>query len=61
MCTCQTCGKKYKVDILVPDDIWLEIRPDKSRPTEAGMMCGKCIMKGIEALDEYNAFELIRG
>jgi hypothetical protein len=59
-CTCHICGKQYKVDFMVIDDLWEKIRPDKSRPVEAGLMCGMCITQAVEDLDEYDAYELIR-
>lgn len=52
-CTCQSCGRKYKVDFLLPDDLWLKISPKKS---EAGLLCGGCIANAIENLNEFNAF-----
>lgn len=54
-CICQECGKKYKVDLIVPDELWLKISPKKS---EAGLLCGLCIMKKIESFDEYDAYTL---
>jgi hypothetical protein len=57
-CTCQSCGSQYKVDVNIPDDLWEQIRPDKSKPKESGLMCGPCIFQRIEALNHYDAFEL---
>jgi hypothetical protein len=56
-CTCQKCGDKYKVDFLVPDKIWEQIKP-QHKPVGAGLLCGKCI---VEALEErgYSACKLI--
>lgn len=56
-CKCQECGKHYKVDILVDDDLWDKIRP-KHKKRSAGMLCGICIMKKIESFDIYTAYEL---
>lgn len=56
-CTCQKCGKVYKVDILIPDEIWELITP---KSNGGGLLCGSCIMKSIEAFDEFNAFKLIK-
>jgi hypothetical protein len=58
-CTCDVCGKKYKIDLVVSNDIWLKIRPDKSRPPEAGLMCPVCIMKVIEEVEGYGAYRLV--
>ena len=57
-CKCQDCGTLYRVDILVPDDLWEKIRPDKERDPEAGLLCGPCIMRRIEEREEYGAFSL---
>lgn len=59
MCTCHKCKRKYKVDVLVPDDVWARIRPDKDKPEGAGLMCGACILTEIERLGEYAAYTLI--
>lgn len=56
-CTCQLCGAAYKVDVMVPDDIWEQIRP-AGKPLGGGLVCGACIMWKLEAHDEYAAFIL---
>lgn len=56
MCLCQECGNYYKVDLLVPNDIWNIIKP-KEKPNGAGLLCGSCIMKKIENIDKYLAFK----
>ncbi|MDY6796972.1 MAG: hypothetical protein SWK76_17070 [Actinomycetota bacterium] len=53
-CTCQECGKRYKVDFIVDDDLWERIKPD-GKEQGAGLLCGSCILRKIEALDEYSA------
>lgn len=53
-CTCCVCGKKYKTDILVPDEIWNKIKPNKGN-----LMCGRCIVRRISQLKEYAAYKLI--
>lgn len=58
-CTCQECHRLYKVDLIVPDDLWEKIKPSgKSKGT--GLLCGSCIMDQIEILDEYDAFYIKR-
>ena len=52
MCTCQECGKQYKVDLIVPDKIWEKIKPI-DKPRGGGLLCGSCIMKKIEKKDNY--------
>lgn len=59
MCTCQSCGDEYKVDLIIPDELWEQIKP-KGKVKGAGMLCGSCIMKKIEDLVGYSGFELKR-
>lgn len=56
-CTCQNCGNKYKVDFIIPDDLWIKISPQKS---EAGMLCGICTVKAIEEFGEFDAYKMIK-
>lgn len=51
-CTCQRCGNKYKVDLLVEDDLWDTISKGKN------LLCSICILKAIECLNNYAAFKL---
>lgn len=41
-CTCQGCGKKYTLDVIVPDSVWERIKPPE-KPEGAGLLCGQCI------------------
>lgn len=59
-CTCQQCGEKYKVDFMVPDELWEKIKPS-GKGNGAGMLCGKCICHNIESMDEYDIFEINYG
>lgn len=52
-CECQQCGNFYRVDIMVPDDLWVRI-------TGRNLLCPVCIARGIENLREYGAYELRR-
>lgn len=52
-CKCQNCGRQYKVDLNIPDDLWEKIKP-KEKPKGSGLLCGMCIMEKIEELDEYD-------
>ena len=51
-CTCQKCGSKYKVDFIVEDELWNLIRDNKN------MLCGLCICKAIEQINEFMAFKV---
>jgi len=56
-CTCQYCGRRYRVDLNVPDHIWERIKPPR-KPEGAGLLCGACIMNKIEALGEYGVIDV---
>lgn len=56
-CTCQACGQKYRVDILVPDELWERIKPAE-KAQGAGLLCGRCIFARIEGLGEFGALLL---
>lgn len=58
-CRCQECGKLYKVDLIIPDNLWEIIKP-KGKDTGAGLLCGSCIMKKIEALGNYDALHVTK-
>lgn len=57
---CEGCGRRYKVDLLVPDDLWVLIRGETSRRPESGLLCGRCIMDKIEGRGQFDVFELRR-
>ena len=54
-CTCQGCGNKYKVDIIIPDTLWEKIKPE-GKPIGAGLLCGRCIFERIEKQDKYTSW-----
>lgn len=56
-CACQGCGLWYKVDVQVSDDLWERIKPE-GKPEGAGLLCGRCILARIEALDQFDAVTL---
>ena len=57
-CKCHSCKKFYKVDIMVPEDIWDKIRPEGST-RGAGLLCGSCIMERIKSNSNFSAYKLI--
>lgn len=57
-CTCHLCRLVYRVDVLVPDDVWQKIKPD-DKPDGAGLICGPCILRLLEARGEFGAFRLV--
>jgi len=54
--TCKSCGTKYKVDLIIPDNMWSQISP---RTGESGLICGSCIMEALEDLGEYASYHLV--
>ena len=56
-CTCQGCGRKYKIDVLITSELWEKIKPE-GKPEGAGLLCGSCIMERLEKILDYSAFEL---
>lgn len=55
-CTCQGCGRTYRADMLVPDALWAEIKPE-GKPEGAGLLCGRCIVDRLEA-QGFGAYHL---
>jgi hypothetical protein len=57
-CKCQGCGEIYKVDVVIPNDLWERIKPE-GKPEGAGLLCGTCIFKAIEEVGEFGALHLV--
>lgn len=51
-CICQACGRRYRVDWIIPSRLWEEIKP-AGKAEGAGMLCGRCISDRIEARGQY--------
>lgn len=47
-CTCQKCGSRYRVDLMVPDALWNQIKPE-GKENGAGLLCGHCLISAMEA------------
>ena len=58
-CTCHNCGRKYKVDLLVPNEIWHKIKPPNSS-NEGGLLCPICIAERLENLNGYDYWILTK-
>lgn len=56
-CTCQECGHRYRVDVMVPDALWEKIKPKGAGPG-AGLLCGLCIAARLEGFGEFGVFTL---
>ena len=59
-CICHQCGKDYRVDLLVPDNVWEKIKP-YGKAIGAGLLCGACIMNKIESFGEYGVIRVDGG
>lgn len=56
-CTCQDCGKQYRIDLMLSDSLWAVISPSTSGNPKGGLLCGACIMTRLEALvDQRTVF-----
>jgi hypothetical protein len=58
MCRCQGCDSPYKVDVLVPDDLWEKIKPE-GKAVGAGLLCGPCIFQRVENTGTYGGYRLV--
>ena len=45
--TCEKCGRKYRICLMVQHSVWHEIKPNKES-RRGGCLCGECILKEIE-------------
>jgi len=54
-CLCQSCGRIYKIDLIIPYEIWKKIIP---KDYENGLLCGICIMEKIEELNIFGSLEI---
>ncbi|KKK86392.1 hypothetical protein LCGC14_2763720, partial [marine sediment metagenome] len=49
----------YKVDLIVWDGLWEKIKP-RHKSVGQGLLCGSCIMKGIEVVSTYDVWHLVK-
>ena len=56
-CICQSCGKQYTVDLIIPNELWDKIKPN-SKTKEGGLLCSACIMARIEKISDYDYWYL---
>lgn len=60
-CTCHGCGRKYNVDLLLPDEIWEQISPKKVEGFKGGgLLCPMCIGQKLEAFGKPDWFHLVK-
>ena len=55
-CKCQKCGKQYKIDLMISDNLWNQVKLKE----KSGLLCGSCIMSRLEGIRNlgYIAFKL---
>lgn len=51
-CACEKCGKRFQVDINVPDDLWARISDGYN------LLCGPCITAAIEMISSFDYYDL---
>jgi hypothetical protein len=52
-CTCHECGKVFKVDLILQDELWAKISPKKVEGFKGGgLLCPVCIGRKLEGLNE---------
>ena len=56
-CICQQCGMDYRIDLIIPDDVWEKIKPI-NKPKGAGLLCGRCIMDKLESFNHYGLIKV---
>lgn len=47
-CKCSNCLNLFKIDLMIPDELWEKIKPPR------GILCGKCIMEKIERISDFD-------
>lgn len=57
-CRCDGCGRRYKVDMQVSDDLWALIQPE-DKPAGAGLLCAACIGTRIED-GQFAAYRIVK-
>lgn len=50
---CGVCGRRYKLDIMLPNQMWQKINPEGHE-----FICGRCILRRIEASGRCGAYTL---
>jgi hypothetical protein len=56
---CQGCGKEFRIDIMVPDELWDRLKPPE-RKDGSGMLCGSCILTRMEGLAGADMWQLTK-
>lgn len=56
MNSCQDCNNKFKLDLLIPDELWEQIKPE-GKSKGSGLLCPQCIVYKIEKIYGYSAMQ----
>lgn len=54
-CTCHDCHQRYRVDVILPDELWQRI----GIVAPGALLCGPCVLARVESLGEFAAFALV--
>lgn len=57
-CPCQSCGRRYKVDLMLPDAVWYRINAQNG--VACNLLCPLCIAMRLENLGEFDYFHLVK-
>ena len=57
-CLCQSCGRNYKFDLIIEDDLWEQIKP-KDKDIGSGLLCPLCIIDRIETAHGFACYHLL--
>ena len=62
-CRCQACGEPYREDVMLPDEMWNEIRP-AGKPPGGGLLCGRCVgalmyARLVRAQDDFRKLQAV--
>jgi hypothetical protein len=52
---CGRCGMRYRVDVMVSDELWAKIHNDNEH------LCGPCVVRSLEAISENDFYDLQHG
>ena len=55
---CKNGGRKFGMDLIIPNEIWKKIKP-KGKPIGAGLLSSLHIVLNLEKIKKYSAWELI--
>lgn len=57
-CLCQLCGVRYKIDFMLPDNLWAEIQ--RLLPRTFKLLCGTCTVSLLEQRGAFDYFDVVK-